>query len=153
LHENSGECLRQTVMNLLSDARPLDEDGGFLRGVSQPSQLNSQRRLLREGDQQLTVLNFRCFATEGENEESNVASTKHQRVNQYAGIPFTTMEGQCTGPDLPVATLNVHVARLGAPSKYFGERRSGERHARRKRSVGELTITYVSQHAPFLQRI
>src|SRR5262249_28664087 len=151
LHENSGKRLGKTVVNFLTDTSTFNENGCFLRGVRQACQLNCQGRLLRKRDQQLAVLHLGRFAPEGEYEEADVAGTKHQRIDQHAGVALTAVERERTGPNLPVAALDVHVTGLGTSPKHLGKRRACERHAGSKRWSFELAIAYVSEDPPLLE--
>ena len=56
LHQNSGEGLREAVVDLLADARALDEHRRLLRRIGEARELHGERRLLRERDEQLAVL-------------------------------------------------------------------------------------------------
>ncbi len=121
--------------------------------MSQPGQLDGEGRLLRQGDQQLAVLHLRRGTAEAENEETDIARSKHQRVDHDAGVTLTAMERQHAGPDLTIVVRGINVQRLELTSEDFGKRRAGERDGGCERRLFELVVANVCQNAPLLQRV
>ena len=56
LHEDAGEALGKSVVDLLADPVALREDGGVLGRNAESLQRDGERRLLRQRDQQLDAL-------------------------------------------------------------------------------------------------
>ena len=56
LHQDAGEGLRQAIVDLLPDARALDQHRRLLRLIGEAGELHGERRLLGERHQQLAVL-------------------------------------------------------------------------------------------------
>ena len=62
LHEDAGERLRETVVNLLADAIALDEHRRRLARMRETRELDGERRLLAERHEQLRGLRADGFA-------------------------------------------------------------------------------------------
>ena len=85
LHENSGERLRETVVNFLPDAIALDEHRRRLAGVRETRELDGERRLLSKRDEQLLRLRAdRLAMAERQGDTAHRAIAEHQRDDIHA---------------------------------------------------------------------
>src|ERR1700722_19816535 len=96
-------------MNFLANARALDEHRRFFRRVGEACQLHSKRRLLCERYQKLAACYVRGVTAEAQNEETDIARPKHQRIHHYADITLTAVEGERSRPDVQAFLVDIEV--------------------------------------------
>ena len=153
LHQDSGEGLRQAVVDLLADARALHQHRGLLRLVGQAGKLHGERRLLGERHQQLAALHVGRVAAEAQDEEADVAGAEHQRIDDAAGVAFLAVEGQHARPELLRLLLDVEIHRLGRLGEAIAEGGAVHRYAHGVGWLLDAAVVHVGGDAPLLQAV